>query len=146
MTTMAFAGKSAQLHNEQRSPTEFRSIRVHNFYAYKGGEDRTLASEVALLRSRGHVVAEFYARNDPAGPARNLGAAVGAIWNREARRRLIDFIDLHDPTIVHCTVMPRPHSSRLRHIMPAASGWADPSAQHIHNYRKLFRTCRHVIP
>jgi glycosyltransferase involved in cell wall biosynthesis len=132
LTKAMFAGTSAELYREERAPEEFRSIRVHNFYAYGGGEDRTLASEVALLRSHGHVVAEFYARNDSAALARNLGAAVGAIWNPKARRRLDDFIDLHDPSIVH-----------MHNLMPLISPSAYyacrkrgvPVVQHIHNYR-----------
>lgn len=116
------------------SPADFVSARIHNFYVHRGGEDQTLSAEIALLRGRGHTVEEFYARNNEAALSHNLTAAISAVWNQRTRRRLVDFIDVHKPALVHAhNLMPL--------ISPAAyyacRERGVPVVQHVHNYRNI---------
>lgn len=111
-----------------------RSLRVHNYYHFGGGEDKTLAAEMALLREHGHHVELFSVKNDPDALEGDLLAGLGAVWNLGAQRRLATAIEAERPDLVHIhNTMPLLSPAVAR--TAKARGCA--VVQHVHNYRMV---------
>lgn len=111
-------------------------LTVHNRYQICGGEDQSRESEDAVLRSRGHVVAEYCRENDaiPKLFARQMAYGLRAIWSnsdycalrRVLRERRPDICDIHNffPLISPA-------------VYYAARAEGVPVVQTLHNYRLL---------
>lgn len=69
-----------------------RVLMVHNYYQQLGGEDRSFAAEVSMLRERGVEVVTWTVHNDDIVGRPSTRLAFETIWNRRAakeiRRRL----------------------------------------------------------
>jgi glycosyltransferase involved in cell wall biosynthesis len=109
--------------------------RIHNHYRQAGGEDQTVASEVAMLRAHGHFVLECTRHNDAVpdhGLARRIGLGVNAIWNRGAYRELKHDLAQNRIDIAHFhNTMPL--YSPLAYY--AARDLGIPVVQTLHNWR-----------
>jgi glycosyltransferase involved in cell wall biosynthesis len=105
---------------------------VHNRYREPGGEDQAVAQEVALLRARGHTVAEYSDSNDRLDESRPIAAGIEAIWSARSYRLLEELMLDTRPDLAHF------HNTFAR-ISPAAyyaAGQAGvPVVQTLHNYR-----------
>jgi hypothetical protein len=122
-------------------------LMLHNRYLVPGGEERSCAAEVALLRDHGHeveLVEEDKRRVDELGNAR---AALRTVWSQESYRRMDDKLRKNNFDILHvqnCFPLWSPSGYY------AASRNNVPMVQALHNYRLmcvnslLFRD-RHVF-
>lgn len=86
---------------EQESSRPLRIVACHNYYQQRGGEDQVFEDEVALLRSKGHVVVPFTRTSGPVHGIEILPAAVGTIWNRSAAHALAETVAAENADIVH---------------------------------------------
>jgi len=81
-----------------------RVLVLHNRYKWPGGEDRTFADEVGLLREHGHEVVEHVADNKEIlarGKLATMRALWRAAWSRESYERVRDIAGKIKPDIVH---------------------------------------------
>jgi len=109
-----------------------RILLVHNHYRIPGGEDSAVATEAAVLRSRGHEVEEYFETNDTFDESSALHAVSGLFWSGQTWTGLGHVIRRFQPHIVHC------HNTFYR-ISPSAY-WRShklgvPVVQTLHNYR-----------
>jgi glycosyltransferase involved in cell wall biosynthesis len=77
---------------------------VHNFYQQHGGEEKSFAQEVALLRGRGHTVIEYTRTNAEAasyGRGEKLRLPAQMIWSQETYQAVSDLLRRERPDIVH---------------------------------------------
>jgi glycosyltransferase involved in cell wall biosynthesis len=111
-----------------------RILVAHNFYKQAGGEDQCVAAEVALLRSRGHEVIEYYAHNDAVDSMSGVRVALRAVWSRPAHRELGALVRARRPQIAH-------FHNTFPLISPAAYSAARAGGarvvQTLHNFRLL---------
>lgn len=109
-------------------------LLIHNLYQQPGGEDAVFRAEAALLRSRGHEVAEFVESNARLNGMDPLRAAARAVWSREARAKLRRLLQETRPDVAHF------HNTFLM-ISPAAFSVCKemgvPVVQTLHNYRLI---------
>jgi glycosyltransferase involved in cell wall biosynthesis len=109
-------------------------LEVHNFYKLAGGEDQSVAAEVAMLRAHGHRVTEYYLSNDATDGMGRLELAGRTIWSRPAFLEMRRLIGEHRPQVVH-------FHNTLPLISPAAYYAARaegvPVVQTLHNFRLL---------
>lgn len=109
-------------------------LRVHNYYQQAGGEDAVVASETALLRSRGHDVVEHFVHNDAIEQMGRVAVAAKTIWNRDSHRTLRELIAREKPDIAH-------FDNTFPLVSPAgyyaARDAGVPVVQTLHNYRLL---------
>ena len=107
---------------------------IHTHYQQPGGEDQVCAAEVALLRERGHEVAEltFDNRNlEDLPPWRQAGLT---LWNQEAYQRVREAIREHRPDILHVhNTFPLASPA----VIHAAKAEGVPVVMTLHNYRLL---------
>jgi glycosyltransferase involved in cell wall biosynthesis len=112
-------------------------LSVHNFYQQPGGEDQVFAQEADLLRSNGHQVVLYEARNDQVAGANGLVLLRNTIWNPQTHRDLRALMQRERPAIVHV------HNT-FPVISPVVYYAADqagiPVVQTLHNYRLLCPT------
>src|SRR5436190_17505708 len=106
----------------------------HNFYQQPGGEDEVFATEVALLRDKGHQVVEFTRDNKLARNINSPSAAAAAIWSRQTYHKLRALAHQERPQVVH-------FHNTFPLISPAAyyaaRGQGAAVVQTLHNYRLL---------
>ena len=76
-------------------------VLVHERYREPGGEDRVVADEAELLRSRGHRVVTVTADNRDVEGMPPLALARATLWNGEAYRRLRAVLRAERPSVVH---------------------------------------------
>ncbi len=114
-----------------------RSLHVlvaHESYLQRGGEDRVVESEVALLRGNGHRVTELTRNNAELGDMNALALLQQTFWSRQTTRA---FEQLHaaepiDVVHVHNTlplISPSIYWAASRHRVPVV--------QTLHNFRLL---------
>ncbi|MBW8370391.1 MAG: glycosyltransferase family 4 protein [Thiobacillus sp.] len=114
-----------------------RSLRIllaHNAYQQRGGEDAVVEDELALLRSRGHVVETYFRHNDEIKEASRIKTASQTTWSFKTRdevtARILDF----KPDLIHV------HNT-FPLISPAIYWVADrlavPVVQTLHNFRLM---------
>lgn len=117
------------------SPAAERTVRVlvvHNYYAWRGGEDAVVDDEVRLLRDHGHTV-ELYSRDaQELASAAALRVAADAIWSRRSYADVDRLIERMQPAIVHVhnsvpLVSPSVIWAAARHRVPVV--------QTLHNFR-----------
>jgi glycosyltransferase involved in cell wall biosynthesis len=105
---------------------------AHNGYRHRGGEDSVVASELDLLRARGHAVQLYARHNDEADAARPLSLAAQSLWSRRTHDELSALLARERPDVVHV------HNT-LPLISPSIY-WACaqaqiPVVQTLHNFR-----------
>ena len=61
-----------------------RILTIHNEYQIRGGEDESCASEIDLLRKKGHEVDVYLENNDQIPYLNNINLAVKTIWSQKA--------------------------------------------------------------
>jgi glycosyltransferase involved in cell wall biosynthesis len=110
----------------------FRILIVHNRYRIPGGEDAVVATEAAVLRSRGHEVEQYLETNEDVDESSPLEAVSRLFWSRQTWRTLGDAVRHFRPDVVHC------HNTFYR-ISPSVY-WrchqlGMPVVQTLHNYR-----------
>lgn len=107
---------------------------IHNRYAYAGGEDEACATEIDLLRGRGHTVVTYEQDNRSIAQLSRISVARRAFWSAEAYRTVRDLIRRHriDLMSVH-NFFPLLSPS----IFYAAAAERVPCVQTLHNYRLL---------
>ncbi|MHB1176427.1 MAG: glycosyltransferase [Sulfuriferula sp.] len=114
--------------------SSLRILLAHNAYQQRGGEDAVVEDELALLRSRGHVVETYFRHNDEIKQASRIKTAVQTAWSFKTRddvaARIMDF----KPDLIHV------HNT-FPLISPAIYWVADrlavPVVQTLHNFRLL---------
>ena len=81
--------------------SSLRILLAHNAYQQRGGEDAVVEDELALLRSRGHVVETYFRHNDEIEGASRIKTAVQTTWSFRTRddvtARILDF----KPDLIH---------------------------------------------
>jgi glycosyltransferase involved in cell wall biosynthesis len=115
-----------------------RILRVHNRYRQPGGEDVSFASEVELLREKGHDVDTLEVTNDTItldrSPLSMARLAASTVWSRSGRTLVSDAVAAHRPQVVH-------FDNTFPLLSPAAYGVARRSGvavvQTLHNYRLI---------
>jgi glycosyltransferase involved in cell wall biosynthesis len=109
-------------------------VLVHERYQQPGGEDRVVADEAELLRSRGHRVVTVTADNRDVGEMSPAALAKATLWNGEAYRRLRAVLRAERPSVVHFhNTFPLLSPAVYR----AARREGALVAQTLHNYRLL---------
>ncbi|MEM1444739.1 MAG: glycosyltransferase family 4 protein [Planctomycetota bacterium] len=109
-------------------------LQCHNYYQQPGGEDRVLAEEAALLRSRGHTVEQFLLHNDDVNKFTALTLAAKTIWSRDAHRELRRRVEAFAPDVVHVhNTLPLMSPS----VYSAARAGGAAVVQTLHNYRMV---------
>lgn len=107
---------------------------AHNSYRERGGEDKVVEAEVALLRARSNVVVEYRRHNDELAGMGRVAAAAEALWSRRTIDELGAMLAAVRPDVVHV------HNT-LPLISPslywAASRATIPVVQTLHNFRLL---------
>lgn len=115
------------------SPAE-RILVVHNAYQHRGGEDSAFASEMALLRTRGHVVESYTRSNDEIPGLSRIALAQQTLWSRRTMNELGTMMAAFRPDIIHV------HNT-FPLISPSLVWAADeagvPVVQTLHNFRML---------
>ena len=107
---------------------------VHNAYQHFGGEDAVVASEIALLRARGHVVELYQRHNDELHALSPATAALSALWSRRSAHELTTLCDALQPDLIHVhNTFPLISPS----IYWAAARRPIPVVQTLHNFRLL---------
>ena len=109
-------------------------VLVHNGYQQPGGEDQVFASELELLRSRGHEVVAYTAHNDTVRGLSGLTLACRTSWSTITYRALRSMLERERPQVVHVhNFVPLLSPS----VYYAARAACVPVVQTLHNYRLL---------
>jgi len=77
---------------------------AHNFYKWPGGEDQSMAAEVAMLQARGHEVTQYVLTNesiDMMSRPQVAQVALRTIWSGPAFRELRQIFQTRRPQIAH---------------------------------------------
>jgi glycosyltransferase involved in cell wall biosynthesis len=112
----------------------YRVLVMHNAYQHRGGEDSVVASEVELLRSRGHAVETYLRHNDEIGGIAPAILAQQTLWSRRSVRELTALIRRFQPDIMHAhNTFPLVSPS----LYWAASRQGVPVVQTLHNFRLM---------
>lgn len=107
-------------------------LSVHTYYQQSGGEDTVFASEVALLRERGHDVMTYTLHNGVLAAMPKIQAALCVHWNTGAYRELRQKIRAFRPQVVHVhNTFPLASPAVVR----AAKAEGIPVVVTLHNYR-----------
>jgi glycosyltransferase involved in cell wall biosynthesis len=111
-----------------------RVLILHNAYRDYGGEDAVVASEVALLRSRGHEVQVLERHNDETVSMPRASLAVNTLWSRKAHEAVRRTVAAFQPDVVHVhNTLPLLSPS----VYWAAGAQRVPVVQTLHNFRLL---------
>ncbi len=115
----------------QEGPPE-RVLVVHNYYQQRGGEDAVVASEVALLRERGHAVETYTRHNDDLAGMPRFAAARDTLWSSRTARELDALLEAYRPQVIHVhNTFPLISAS----LYWAAARRGVPVVQTLHNFR-----------
>ncbi len=74
---------------------------AHNQYQQAGGEDQSVAAEIAMLETFGHEVIQYRIHNDAIQNMSRVGVAARTIWNSTSYREVRELIRTHRPEIAH---------------------------------------------
>ncbi len=107
---------------------------VHNRYQHRGGEDRVVDDEIALLRGRGHQVETLIEDNHGLDQVSAWRQASDLIWSREAAAQVKRLCQDFCPDVMHCH---NTHARLSPSVIWAARGCGVAVVQTIHNYRLL---------
>lgn len=114
-----------------------RVLLVHNYYQQGGGEDKVVAQEVALLKSRGIEVELYSVHNDMInnqGLVKKAKIALEATWSFSEYKRIKKKIMDMNPDVVHVhNFFPLISPS----IYYACNHLNIPVVQTLHNYRLM---------
>lgn len=109
-------------------------LSVHTHYQQPGGEDESAASEVTLMRSRGHDVVEYREHNDRVEELSRLRVAARTVWSDESYDRVRKLIRDTRPDVMHVqNFFPLISPS----VYYAAAAEHVPVVQSLRNYRLL---------
>jgi glycosyltransferase involved in cell wall biosynthesis len=109
-----------------------RVLVCHNYYQQPGGEDGVFASEVALLRSKGHDVSTFSVHNDDVVHVGRARLAWQTFWNNEISNQLASKVRRDRIDLVHFhNTFPRISPASY----PAVRNAGAAVVQTLHNYR-----------
>jgi glycosyltransferase involved in cell wall biosynthesis len=76
-------------------------LAAHNFYKQPGGEDQCVAAEVAMLKSHGHEVTQYFLTNESIDAMSRLQVGSRTIWSGPAFHELRQLFRTHRPQIAH---------------------------------------------
>ncbi len=111
-----------------------RILVLHTHYRQPGGEDRSVAAEVALLREKGHPVREVWFHNRDMEALPRWKQAGYTVWNPEAYRRVRREVERFRPDVVHVhNTFPLASPAVVR----AASDAGVPVVMSLRNYRMM---------
>lgn len=114
-----------------------RVLLIHNYYQQSGGEDKVVAQEAELLRSRGIDVQIYSVHNDDLknqGTAGKVKTALSAAWSPSAYKKIKQQLLDMKPDVVHVhNFFPLISPS----VYYACSRMGVPVVQTLHNYRLL---------
>ncbi len=111
-----------------------RILLCHNYYRYRGGEDQSFESEVAMLRQRGHKVVTYVRSNNDIKDGLNgrIHAVGRTFYSRSAKQDVAKLMDDHQIDILHCNnLFPQISHS----VYSAAAKRGIPIVQALRNYR-----------
>lgn len=110
----------------------------HNFYQVPGGEDSVVASEVDLLRKRGHEVIEHYVHNDSIKNLwRKTTSLLGMIFSPRSYWKTRRLLRKHRPDVLHAhNLFPLLSPS----VIYAANHEKIPIVITLHNFRTICPT------
>ncbi len=81
--------------------TAERVLLVHNAYQQAGGEDSVVASELALLRDKGHEVIELRRDNQQIAAMGRASLAAQTLWSCRTQAEALALLHEHRPVVVH---------------------------------------------
>ncbi|WP_054939099.1 glycosyltransferase [Paenibacillus ihuae] len=114
-----------------------RVLLIHNYYQQSGGEDKVVAQEAELLRSRGIEVQIYSVHNDDLknqGTAGKVKTALSAAWSPSAYKKIKQQLLDMKPDVVHVhNFFPLISPS----VYYACNRMGVPVVQTLHNYRLL---------
>lgn len=109
-----------------------RILIAHNAYQQKGGEDGVVATESALLRSRGIEVAEYSRHNDDITGMSRLALAGQTLWSSHTEADIAKWVADFRPDVIHAhNTFPLISPS----LYVAAHKAGVPVVQTLHNFR-----------
>ena len=107
---------------------------VHNAYQQHGGEDGVVAAEIALLKSAGHEVLEYFRHNDDIKQMGGVQLVKDTLWSCRTTKDFTALILQHKPDVIHAhNTFPLISPS----IYWAAKRAGIPIVQTLHNFRFL---------
>jgi len=111
-----------------------RILVIHNAYQQRGGEDTVVESEIALLRSHGHVVETYFRSNDDVGGMSSLTLARQTLWSDRTPHDLAELVRRFQPDVIHShNTFPLISPS----LYWAAARGGVPVVQTLHNFRLM---------
>lgn len=78
-----------------------RILKVHNYYTQPGGEDSVLHAEIALLRSKGHEVFEYFEFNKKIEQMNKASVALQTPWSQNSYNKFKIVLKEIQPDIAH---------------------------------------------
>ncbi|MCC3382042.1 glycosyltransferase family 4 protein [Paenibacillus farraposensis] len=125
-----------QVRRQTNSPVG-KMLIIHNYYQQSGGEDKVVAQESAMLRSRGIETEHYYAHNDSIqskGLVNMAKLAVEAAWSLPEFKKIKQLLLQTKPDVVHVHNFFPVISPSVYH----ACEWLGiPVVQTLHNYRLI---------
>ncbi len=73
----------------------------HNQYQQPGGEDQSVAAEIAMLEAFGDEVIQYRVHNDSIKAMSGVEVAARTIWNQRSYRDIRNLIKTHRPDVAH---------------------------------------------
>jgi glycosyltransferase involved in cell wall biosynthesis len=114
---------------------KIKVLFIHNFYQQPGGEDKVVASEMELLKSKGIEVNLFSAHNNTINNQNVFGKikiALETIWSYTYYKKIKKYLTINKPDVVHVhNFFPLISPS----VYYACSALNIPVVQTLHNYR-----------
>jgi glycosyltransferase involved in cell wall biosynthesis len=110
-------------------------LQLHNRYQIVGGEEGVVQAEKQLLESQGHQVCLLEVTNDDlVGAKAKLGAAIGAIYSKASKQKVLEQLRSFQPNLVHVhNFFPLLSPS----VYDACQEAGIPVVQTLHNYRLI---------
>lgn len=109
-----------------------RVLIAHNAYQQKGGEDSVVATESALLSSRGVEVAHYSRHNDDIAGMSRVGLAGQTLWSPRTETDIAKWVADFRPDVIHAhNTFPLISPS----LYVAAHRAGVPVVQTLHNFR-----------
>jgi glycosyltransferase involved in cell wall biosynthesis len=113
--------------------TKIKEILIaHNMYQQYGGEDAVVASEVSMLKKKGHLVTIYTKDNKTITEENKINLFFNTVWSNKTKKELIEMFSLSKPDVIHVhNTLPLISPS----IFWVASKFDIPIVQTIHNFR-----------